>query len=211
VSAAVVLHDSFLVAAYDLPKDVTRKLLKALTLFHRNPRHPSLNFENLHGRSDSLKSIRVDDNYRIILREGNVAPELLYVGPHDRAYRFADNFGGAAAQPPPDKFLWHAYAPKALRNLPPRQSEWSHVQGLLRTRKYLPIARFLLIQSGNNVELTFSQFESLLEVPLPRSAKVHRAWWANDFAGHVQASAWLAVGWKVSSVDLAGQRVAFQR
>jgi hypothetical protein len=85
------------------------------------------------------------------------------------------------------------------------------VQGLLRTRKYLPIARLLLSQVDDSVEFTFSRFESLLESPLPWSAGVHRAWWANDFAGHVQASAWLAVGWRVSSVDLAGKKVAFTR
>jgi len=208
LSAAFVLHDSFLESAYLLPKDVIRKVLKAFNLFRHNPRHPSLNFESLHGASNSLKSIRVDDNYRTILREGNIALELLYVGPDDRAYRFAENFGGVRVQPTEQE--WNALSLTAPRNPLQTQLRWSYVQGLLRTRKYLPVTRLLLSQVDNSVEFTFSQFESLLGGPLPRSAGLYRAWWAN-FAGHVQASAWLAVGWNVSSVDFAGKKVAFTR
>ena len=61
------------------------------------------------------------------------------------------------------------------------------------------------------VHKTFAEFESFLKEPLPKSARVHRAWWGNDFTGHVQASAWLAVGWRVSSVDLGEQKVTLTR
>jgi hypothetical protein len=33
---------------------------------------------------------------------------------------------------------------------------------------------------GNTVVLTFPHIEDLLGVPLPDSARVHHAWWANE-------------------------------
>jgi len=56
MATPVVVHDSFLSAAYELPKEVTKRAFKALHLFSRDPRHPGLNFEKLEG---SLWSLRV--------------------------------------------------------------------------------------------------------------------------------------------------------
>jgi hypothetical protein len=49
-----------------------------------------------------------------------------------------------------------------------------------------------------------------LERPLLPNARARRDWWRNR---HVHAHAyhgWLAAGWRVASVDLAGQRVTFR-
>jgi len=208
LSATFVLHDSFLESAYLLPKDGIRKVLKALNLFRHDRRHSSLNFESLHRASNSLKSIAVNNNCSIILREGKNAIELLYVGTYERANRFGKNFAGVRVQPTKQKR--NAFSLMSPRNPPQTQLRWTYVQGLLRARQYLPVARLLLSQIDNSVEFTFSQFESLLEGPLPRSAGLYRSWWTN-FAGHVQASAWLAVGWKVSAVDFSHKKVAFTR
>lgn len=84
------LTDSFLKSAVDLQKEQANKLFKALLLFYRNPRHPSLNYEKLSGKAAAMHSIRVDDNFRIILQGMTNSTIFHYVGTHDSAYRFAE-------------------------------------------------------------------------------------------------------------------------
>jgi hypothetical protein len=84
------LTESFLAAACKLQKEQTRKLCKALLLFYENPSHPGLNFEKLVGGDGTLRSIRVDDNYRAILQTGSGATVFHFVGTHEEAYRFAE-------------------------------------------------------------------------------------------------------------------------
>jgi len=85
------------------------------------------------------------------------------------------------------------------------------VESLIRTRKYLPVAHLLLSNSSDTeVNVSFAELEHLIGEVLPKSAHVHRAWWANDQT-HVQASAWLSVGWRVAAVDLAKATAKFER
>jgi hypothetical protein len=56
--------------------------------------------------------------------------------------------------------------------------------------------------------MTFAEVEALVG-PLPSSARTHRAWWAND--SKVQALAWRAAGWQVSSVNQLADHVVFAR
>lgn len=81
------------------------------------------------------------------------------------------------------------------------------------TSKYEGIATFLqtLPQHVDNVEVSFAEFESIIEGELPRAAYDHRSWWANDSVGHVQSRQWLEVGWRVSSVNISEQRATFSR
>ncbi len=234
--ASVILHDSFLEAAYQLPKETARKVWKALRLFARDPNHPSLNVERLHGSASGLLSLRVDDKYRIILRDGVPAPDLLFVSTHDEAYRFADRV------PSPEITVLHAYRDlhpaverRSLESLPALPDElirasavslpraWQSGQSpavpvetavtLIRTKKYVPLARFLLSASPATqfIASTFEQIEQLIGEPLPQSAALHRLWWGNDSFGHVQSAAWLASGWRVDSVDLNARNVRFVR
>ena len=84
------------------------------------------------------------------------------------------------------------------------------VEVLVATRKYLPLAFFLMESKTGRRELDFETVGRLAS--LPKSAMVHRAWWANESKGrHVQARAWMAVGWRVESVDLKRQTVVFAR
>ena len=63
------------------------------------------------------------------------------------------------------------------------------------------------------MQLAFDQIAGLLGEPLPASAKLHSAWWANSSPGdsHTWAHLWQAAGWKVGDVDLAGEKVVFRR
>lgn len=76
--------------------------------------------------------------------------------------------------------------------------------------KYEPLEQFLLTLKGSDVWLSFEEIEAELGFKLPQSAYRHRGWWANEPVTHVQARAWMNVGWRVWLVNLPDQRVQFQ-
>jgi hypothetical protein len=76
--------------------------------------------------------------------------------------------------------------------------------------KYEPLAHLLSSTDAEELSLDFAEIERALHAGLPPSASAYREWWANDKT-HSQAKAWMAAGWQVWSVDLAGQRVVFRR
>lgn len=63
----------------------------------------------------------------------------------------------------------------------------------------------------DKVELSFRNIEEIINDSLPRSAREHRNWWANDSVSHPQSQQWLEVGWRVSNVNIAAERVVFTR
>ena len=77
--------------------------------------------------------------------------------------------------------------------------------------KYAPLTRHLRASRKPRVAMTFSEMERLLGFPLPRSSREHRAWWANNPTGHVNAQAWHEAGYQSSEVDLAAERLVFVR
>jgi len=77
--------------AYTLPKEIGRKVWKAVRLLSRNSEFPGLNLEKLRGKANGLWSIRVDQQYRIILIRSAQLDTLLFVGTEPDAYRFAEN------------------------------------------------------------------------------------------------------------------------
>ncbi len=80
------------------------------------------------------------------------------------------------------------------------------------SKSYMQLARFLLQQENNEIKITFSQLEKEWNQPLPRSARVHRAWWGNtENPTHVHASSWMLTGWKVETIDLENEVVEFIR
>ncbi len=78
-------------------------------------------------------------------------------------------------------------------------------------QKYAPLKRWLEARTEAQVRITFAEIEAILGFALPRSARLHRPWWANSFGAHVQAAAWLDAGWQTSEVDLAAQTLVFIR
>lgn len=82
-----------------------------------------------------------------------------------------------------------------------------------RESRYTPLALHLqtLPLNQDKEEISFEDIELLIGGRLPPYARQHRSWWANDSTAHVQSIQWLAAGWRVSSVNMSGERVVFSR
>jgi hypothetical protein len=79
--------------------------------------------------------------------------------------------------------------------------------------KYAPLIDKLqqTNQDHDQVKLTFDDVNDVLNGGLPPSARIHRAWWANDSIGHVQSQLWLAAGWKTTYINITEETVVFSR
>ncbi|MEK6544086.1 MAG: hypothetical protein AABZ44_06605 [Elusimicrobiota bacterium] len=65
-----------------LPKEIQKKVKKALTVFEKNPAHPSLVHKKMGGQSD-IYELRVSLNYRITYQKAGDTAYLRKVGTHD--------------------------------------------------------------------------------------------------------------------------------
>lgn len=78
--------------------------------------------------------------------------------------------------------------------------------------KYDPLHVFLVKHQADEVTLTFSEFEQILDASLPPSTYKYREWWANEREGmHTHAHAWMEAGWVVDTVNLSEKWVRFVR
>lgn len=75
---------------------------------------------------------------------------------------------------------------------------------------YNNLHRYLEDSEGNTVELSFSEIERILKRKLPKSAREHRAWWANT-KSHSHAKAWMTPEWRVHPVVMPEEKVTFVR
>ena len=74
--------------------------------------------------------------------------------------------------------------------------------------KYDKLRKYLSELEISEVVLSFGSVEKLVG-PLPKSARIHKAWWADD--SKVEAQAWRAAGWHVASVNQVTEEVSFER
>jgi len=74
--------------------------------------------------------------------------------------------------------------------------------------KYGPLRRYLQEQDGEHITLSFSDVADIIGDSLPKSAREHAAWWAND-ATHVEAKAWMDAGYHTAFISLASETVTF--
>jgi hypothetical protein len=76
---------------------------------------------------------------------------------------------------------------------------------------YDPLSAYLTRQPGPTCVLAFREIEERLGRALPPAASARRDWWSN-YPAHPQAyHGWLAAGWRMAAVDVARQRVTFQK
>ncbi|MEO0433909.1 MAG: UvrD-helicase domain-containing protein [Cyanobacteria bacterium J06656_5] len=89
----LVMSIDFLDAFSKLPKQIQSKTSAFIQKFKQNPTSSGINYEVIHNAKDpNLKSVRVDQTYRAIIRKpdsGN-AYLLLWVDKHDDAYTWAE-------------------------------------------------------------------------------------------------------------------------
>ena len=88
----LVMSIDFLSAFSQLPKQIQSKTSAFIQKFKQTPTSSGLNYESIqHAADPNLKSLRVDQNYRAIVRkpESGNAYLLLWVDKHDDAYAWA--------------------------------------------------------------------------------------------------------------------------
>ena len=76
--------------------------------------------------------------------------------------------------------------------------------------KYKRVFMTLLVRVSDEWRTTIDEFEMLLKVNLPESARLYSSWWNNDDSlSH--ALAWIAAGWETTDVDIDAGTLAFTR
>ncbi len=78
--------------------------------------------------------------------------------------------------------------------------------------KYEPLERHLRgLDRATDHTLSFAAIESILGGDLPKSARIHPAWWANQRGpGHSQTHSWMNAGWHSGGLDLKSRQVTFR-
>lgn len=79
-------------------------------------------------------------------------------------------------------------------------------------RKYKPLQAHLERRKGRPEMLSFEDIEEIIGKQLPKSAVVHRSFWANDNQEeNGPARAWTRAGYRVAYVDREQKVVRFER
>lgn len=77
--------------------------------------------------------------------------------------------------------------------------------------KYEALFTHLESSDAQEIMLTFTEIEALLDAKLPASARQQRGWWSNRSSGGVQAASWMQAGYHVTAIDLAQEQVTFAK
>ncbi|MEM9486425.1 MAG: helix-turn-helix transcriptional regulator [Cyanobacteria bacterium P01_F01_bin.116] len=78
--------------------------------------------------------------------------------------------------------------------------------------KYYPLFEHLQKCDEEEITLTFSKVEEVLDNTLPASAFDRKNWWSNrDSDSALQAKAWVSAGYHIDTVDLAQKKVTFRK
>lgn len=82
---------------------------------------------------------------------------------------------------------------------------------MIPSSKYQQLYDHLRLQGRDEVKLTISEIEQLIENRLPATARTQRAWWSNRRKGAVQATAWVQAGYHAVNIDLANEQITFRK
>lgn len=78
--------------------------------------------------------------------------------------------------------------------------------------KYYPLFEHLQRCGQNETVLSFAEIETLMNHPLPGSARQRKNWWSNrDSANALQSGAWVSAGYHVEAVDIPKETVTFRK
>ena len=74
--------------------------------------------------------------------------------------------------------------------------------------KFNPLARYLKAQNMSQIVLTFGGIESILGIPLCKSARTYDVYWRPS-ATHMLPNVCLEAGYKITDIDLKNEKVRF--
>ena len=77
--------------------------------------------------------------------------------------------------------------------------------------KYAPLSDYLASSGLVFIPMSFRDIENIIGCKLPQSASRYPTWWHSRSSNHVNAVAWLNVGYKPTEVDLKNKRVTFRK
>lgn len=80
--------------------------------------------------------------------------------------------------------------------------------------KYDPLARYLRSRSEQELTVTFTEIERIIDATLPPSAREQPVWWRNDLTPYrcsVQSRAWVGSGYATEAIDIDEQQVTFRK
>ena len=89
-------------------------------------------------------------------------------------------------------------------------NEQSNITEIKASKKYRRLTELLGTSHERTVSLTFDEIEKTIGFSLPRSAREHRAFWANTTT-HSIALSWLSIGYKTVDVNMNMETVVFER
>ena len=67
------------------------------------------------------------------------------------------------------------------------------------TKKYAPLTTYLSKITSNEIRLSLSEIERIIDSKLPPSAYKYEVWWANDDESHSHRLGWINAGFEVSN------------
>lgn len=82
---------------------------------------------------------------------------------------------------------------------------------MIPSSKYQQLYDYLRRQGHDEVILTISEIEQLIENRLPATARTQRAWWSNRRKGAVQATAWVQAGYHAVEINLEHEQITFRK
>ncbi len=77
--------------------------------------------------------------------------------------------------------------------------------------KYYPLYSYLQQSGLDELTLSLTEIEIIIEGDLPPSARSRRGWWSNRSEGAVQANAWMDAGYHVTTIDLVTEQITFRK
>ncbi|HFE66862.1 MAG TPA: hypothetical protein ENJ93_06330, partial [Chloroflexi bacterium] len=77
--------------------------------------------------------------------------------------------------------------------------------------KYYPLYSYLKQSDLDELTLSLTEIEKIIENDLPPSAHKRRGWWSNRSEGAVQANAWMDAGYHVTEIDLTAGQITFRK
>lgn len=93
----------------------------------------------------------------------------------------------------------------------PPTTESDLPQGHGMSQAYLSLHKYLVNRYSSIVVLTFSQIEDLLGSPLPKTARMDKAWWDSDDQRNFGHSNSWRLAKRSAVANLTAQTVTFER